>query len=272
MESALSVEVSAADSIGLDKLDGEFNKLGPSPESQTRVLEGVLAMANRAGADTALVSYTLLKISKEIVLRSASQFFSISAGHAFPLARLVCALCRVKSDMGNLIRAQFNATCPLTVPYLGEDLNREEYHKIMCFEKQVNAKGEESWESEEKWLARQMKTVVTYFVTAVQPEGLPLDIYDCLHWLTNLLNTLACAKKKKAPIITANLLDNVLRTISEPMFAKFGEFYLSLIVVTKEQVLPLLDITNPKYRIDAKRLEQFLSTAIKSKGREFLKL
>jgi hypothetical protein len=88
--------------IGLDQLGGEFNKLGPSSESQARVIKGVIDIANRAGGDTAMVNCTLYKASGELIGRARSQQFFVSAGHPTHLARIAVGYSRPTSVLSVL--------------------------------------------------------------------------------------------------------------------------------------------------------------------------
>ena len=258
--------------IGLDGLEGEFNKLGTTKESQLRVVSGIVSMINRAGTNKSLLKYLLSRISQEIVVRSSSQFFSISAGHALPLARLVCELCKIKPDLGHLIRSYFHKKCPLTIPYLCLEISSAtERCQILGYESILETDGRQTLESYDKWLARQLKMVVTFFTVAVQVEGSPLGLDDAFTWLLNTTDMIANGKKA-APAFVASLLDCVLRTVSARMFSTYGVRFTSLLDVINEQIVPLLESASPKAKIELKRLEQFLKAATASAGRKFLNL
>lgn len=279
VENALLIESSTvastrrlAESIGLDQLDGEFNKLGPSRESQMSVIAGIVGIANRAGTNTELVNYSLFRVSREIVSRSSSQFFSIAAGHALPLARLVCELCKVKRDLGDLIKAQFYLSSPLTMPCFEDGLRplSDEYCLAMGFERLVDRSGIEGWESAEKWCARQMKIVVVFFTVLLQPEGYPLSLDDGYRWLLNAIN--AVRLSARPPFVAAALLDHVLRVASPALMKQYGHKYMDVLKVVHVEIVPLLESTAAKAKIELKRLLQFLTHALASKGKDFLSL
>lgn len=270
--SALDPASEAVRSVGLDGLEGEFNKLGPTKESQLRVISGIISLINRAGSNKLLLNYSLSRVSREIVVRSSSQFFSISAGHAVPLARVVCELCKIKPDLGDLIKSYFYKSCVLLIPYFGlEASSTNDLHRLLGYESVLEQDGGLTWESYEKWLSRQMKIVVTFFTVMIQPESFPLGLNDAFIWLVNVINMIAHGANM-APAFVAPLLDNVLRTISVQMFELYGDRFISLLHIIADQAIHRLDGKSPKAKIELKRLEQFLKAAIAPHGRQFLSL
>ena len=270
--SALDPGSASVRSVGLDGLEGEFNKLGPTKESQFRVISGIVSLINRAGSDKMLLNYSLSRVSREIVVRSSSQFFSISAGHAVPLARVVCELCKIKPDLGDLIKSYFYKSSVLTIPYFAlESSSTNDLYQLLGYDFVLEQDGRQTWESYEKWLSRQMKIVVTFFTITTQPESFPFGLNDAYMWLVNIINMIAHGSRT-APAFVAPLLDNVLRTISVNMFESYGDKFISLLRIIATQIAPHLDSKSPKAKIELKRLEQFLKAAIAPNGRQFLAL
>jgi hypothetical protein len=173
--------------------------------------------------------------------------------------------------MGHLIRAQFNKSCPLTVPYWAEELgSRDEYCRAMGYKRVEDRSGAEGWESNEQYLKRELSVLVTYFTILIQPEQQPLQLADGFSWLVAVLNM--SRTSRKCPFMVAAILDATLRTMSERMLAVYGGRFMDLLRVVDTQVLGLLDSSTPKGKIEIKRLEQFLRAAISSDGKELLKL
>ena len=258
--------------VGLDGLEGEFNKLGPTKESQLRVISGIASLINRAGANKLLQNYSLSRTSREIVVRSSSQFFSISAGHAVPLARVVCELCKIKPDLGDLIKSYFYKYSVLTIPYFGlEASSTNDLCQLLGFESIIEQDGRRNWEPYEKWLGRQMKIIVTFFTVMIQPEAFPFGLNDAYIWLVNVINMISKGTTS-APTFVAPLLDNVLRTIGAQMFESYGDRLISLLRIISDEIMHRLDVKSPKAKIELKRLEQFLKAATAANGRKFLTL
>ena len=127
------------------------------------------------------------------------------------------------------------------------------------------------------------KILCTFAVIFIQPQQSVLTLADGWMWLSNLINintpkpimtvstkatttTTTTASSFKPSFYVATSFEVILRISSLHLYHTYGKSFMSLLLIIRDQILPLFSIDTP--RRDG--LEEFLNRFINSKGQDFM--
>jgi hypothetical protein len=124
------------------------------------------------------------------------------------------------------------------------------------------------------------KILCTFAVIFIQPQQSVLTLADGWMWLSNLINintpkpimsvstttTTSTASSFKPSFYVATSFEVILRISSLHLYHTYGKSFMSLILIIRDQILPLFSIDTP--RRDG--LEEFLNRFINSNGQDFM--
>ena len=129
------------------------------------------------------------------------------------------------------------------------------------------------------------KMLCTFSVILLQPQQSVWTIADGWSWLSNIVNT-HCSHNnnnnnsiqapsnnnipnnitKKLPFYVATALEVVLRVISLQLYQTYGEKFISILVIIRDNILPNFASDTPH----KDGLEEYLQRFINSKGNDFM--
>jgi len=122
------------------------------------------------------------------------------------------------------------------------------------------------------------KILCTFAVIFIQPQQSVLTLADGWMWLSNLINintpkpimsvstTTSAASSFKPSFYVATSFEVILRISSLHLYHTYGKSFMSLLLIIRDQILPLFSIDTP--RRDG--LEEFLNRFINSNGQDFM--
>jgi hypothetical protein len=125
------------------------------------------------------------------------------------------------------------------------------------------------------------KILCTFAVIFIQPQQSVLTLADGWMWLSNLINintpkpiitvstttaTTTTASSFKPSFYVATSFEVILRISSLHLYHTYGKSFMSLLLIIRDQILPLFSIDTP--RRDG--LEEFLNRFINSNGQDFM--
>ena len=126
------------------------------------------------------------------------------------------------------------------------------------------------------------KILCTFAVIFIQPQQSVLTLADGWMWLSNLINintpkpiitvsttttaTTTIASSFKPSFYVATSFEVILRISSLHLYHTYGKSFMSLLLIIRDQILPLFSIDTP--RRDG--LEEFLNRFINSNGQDFM--
>lgn len=128
------------------------------------------------------------------------------------------------------------------------------------------------------------KILCTFAVIFIQPQQSVLTLADGWMWLSNLINintpkpmtvstqttsaatTTITASSFKPSFYVATSFEVILRISSLHLYHTYGKSFMSLLLIIRDQILPLFSIDTP--RRDG--LEEFLNRFINSNGQDFM--
>ena len=253
----------------IDRLRSIFNKLSATKESQQIAKAALLEKLLIANKDSPeLLSYTLFKISSNIVADCQEEFFNeTDESHPLKLARVSCGLCVEINTLKDTVKAQFYHTCPMTIPRNAmEGLTGDSFYENMRFRGKPSENGITIWETKDDWLARMSKLLCTFSVMIIQPEQTPFTLLDGWQWLSLVVNSIVSSNN--IPFYSAMMLEVFLRVTANVLFKQYGELFMLLLKTIQLQVIPLLGVNMHR----KEGLEEFLSRFINSHGNDFMSL
>jgi hypothetical protein len=127
------------------------------------------------------------------------------------------------------------------------------------------------------------KILCTFAVIFIQPQQSVLTLADGWMWLSNLINIntpkpmtvstqttsatiTTTASSFKPSFYVATSFEVILRISSLHLYHTYGKSFMSLLLIIRDQILPLFSIDTP--RRDG--LEEFLNRFINSNGQDFM--
>jgi len=124
------------------------------------------------------------------------------------------------------------------------------------------------------------KILCTFAVIFIQPQQSVLTLADGWMWLSNLINintpkpimsvstttSTSTASSFKPSFYVATSFEVILRISSLHLYHTYGKSFMSLLLIIRDQILPLFSIDTP--RRDG--LEEFLNRFINSNGQDFM--
>lgn len=128
------------------------------------------------------------------------------------------------------------------------------------------------------------KILCTFAVIFIQPQQSVLTLADGWMWLSNLINintpkpmiistkatpaaaATSAASSFKPSFYVATSFEVILRISSIHLYQAYGKSFMSLLLIIRDQILPLFSIDTP--RKDG--LEEFLNRFINSNGQDFM--
>lgn len=260
-----SVQISAPDTE-IGKLRGTFNIIGDNVESQKRALLRLQQTVSQTARtnDKELLQHALYKISNQTILHCQTPHF-ITEKHATPFAHVVCVLCQESSVISDLVRAQFLSNCPLLIPIfeLDTDVSPDEYRSVMGYRQagQNASTGESEWEPTDKWMERMAKLLGTFAVMAINNGEQPFSLEDVWMWLARTINY--CGSKKPPPMMTAKILDTVLRVASDALLSAYRDPFCRLLKILRSDLVDQLDGTDDAMS-ERQRLRDYLDNTLAS--------
>ena len=192
-----------------------------------------------------------------LVVEGARQVSS-NPESAFIYASVIVGIWSAFPDVGELILAHFQRSYPYLVPYYlpkQEGQSTNDYHKVLGYSI-VNDKIED----QDHFLKKFSGTVQLYaaVITSSDQADHPHGIEQGWAWLARVLNL------KPHPSVTATMLYEFIKVAGHALMKKYGrQFQKLLLVLWKEFVPAIEEVTPPEKRGPTQRLKDFLEECIK---------
>jgi hypothetical protein len=102
------------------------------------------------------------------------------------------------------------------------------------------------------------KLVVVAAMISIQPEQTPFCIEDMWAWIARTINNVTL-RPSKPPFFFAAILNSVLGITHNLLTKRYGDQFVSVVKIIKNDVVPILEESNDKERLKL-FVEQFLAT------------
>lgn len=268
--------------LGIDRLRSIFNKISSTIESQQTAIAALLEKIVLSSQDSPeMLRYTMLKIVHNILQDCQETFFSeMNESGPTRLARVLNGLCQEITELQPVVRGLFSRTCPLIVPKIlseptGESMDMEVYLYSLGY-----IKKQESWESQDRWLARMAKILSVFAVMCLlpptaataaggQPPQLTFNLDVLWLWVVRVVNVSARCNDSP-PLFVATMLEVVLKIGAPTLFRSHQKAFMDVMVLIEKKLLPKMMSVKDMPKREA--LKQFVETFVRSGGRESISL